>query len=71
MAESKQAKAKRLQGYNPKPIHQICANCAFLQDVKDLPWYHPGPATTKPTWCGKGDFEVEIEASCDKHEFPF
>jgi hypothetical protein len=73
MAESRQAKNKRLQGYNPKPTPQTCCNCVFF--IKDMVEKRYGQGEPfleeKNLRCSLGGFAVKRRGTCNEFEFPF
>lgn len=64
---SKQSEAKEAQGYNPKPIPRICANCAHYRSESakkyvGTAWESEFESNKR---CGTGGFAVKKTATCN------
>lgn len=59
---SKQGEAKRRQGYVPKRMPQVCANCEHYTSMLVEDEY--GYETEKEMRCGIGEFAVKKMGSC-------
>ena len=67
---SKKSEAKARQGYDPKPVQPVCANCTYrLSELgyHTSPFGHPS-VEVKGDRCGIGNFKVKAHATCDLFE---
>lgn len=69
---SKQREAKKSQGYNPKPTHPMCSNCAHYSSdiVEERAAYGSGVYRRETNIrCGLGGFAVKKMGNCAEHKF--
>ena len=68
---SKQSDAKKLQGYDPKPILQICENCKYFEYDTVFVFEYLGKKHFKHKnlrgKCSIGDFAVQKIATCKQY----
>jgi hypothetical protein len=65
---SKQRKAKKQQGYDPKPKQSVCQNCEHYQSdfVTQTANWGKDWTEEKNKRCGIGGFAVKKTATCKK-----
>lgn len=69
----KQAEAKEKQGYDPKPVLQVCKNCEWfdfdtVQTQEPTRWNPKGWFEDKNMRCTRAHFAVKKMATCKQYE---
>ena len=66
---SKQSKAKEEQGYEAKPIFNMCSNCKHFKSEMITEQTSFGDYTKETNiHCSLGGFAVKKQGTCNKHE---